>query len=85
MPPLAATLSVTATPCSTAEALDVSDAIVTPRQPLTVTVAASLSALPHAFVTRTQYVDVAFGVTLTAGCVAPPIAFVVFPFAPAYH
>ena len=78
-------MNVTAAPCSTAEALDVSDEIVTAGQPFTVTVALSLSAVPQAFVTRTQYVVVTRGVTLTDGCVEPPRRFDVFPFAPAYH
>ena len=52
---------------------------------VTVIVAASLSATPQAFVTRTQYVVVLAGVMSNVAAVALPIGAAVDPVVPTYH
>lgn len=52
---------------------------------VTVTAAAALFTLPQLFVTRTQYVVDADGVTLIDAPVAPEIGEVVVPLGPMYH
>src|SRR6185369_6635053 len=84
-PPLASTVSVTLFPC-TIDVDEVIELMVTPGQPLTVTVAELLSAEgSHPFETRTQYEVVCAGETLTAAVVPPPTGAAVLPVAPTYH